>query len=57
MPGILPNRESGPQNQPSANVAVSVWVGAEASMGDIVALGTELVFVGVIVFLSFVEPR
>ena len=26
-------------------------------MGGIVALGTELVFVGVIVFVSFLEPR
>jgi hypothetical protein len=32
-PGILPNRESGPQNQPSANVAVSVLSDAELSMG------------------------
>jgi hypothetical protein len=54
---MLPNRESGPQNQPNANVAVSVSVGAEASVGGIVALGTGLAVARVIVFLSFVEPR
>ena len=31
-PGRLPNRESGPQNQPSAKVAVSVFSGAARSM-------------------------
>jgi len=35
MASSLPNRESGPQNQPSANVAVIVSVGAAASMGGI----------------------
>jgi hypothetical protein len=54
---MLPNRESGPQNQPRANVAVSVLVGTEASMGGIAALETGLVFVRVTVFLSFVELR
>jgi hypothetical protein len=54
---MLPNRESGPQNQPNANVAVSVSVGTEASVGGIVALGTGLVVARGIVFLSFVEPR
>jgi hypothetical protein len=34
-PGTLPNRESGPQNQPIAKVAVFVLVGALASMGGI----------------------
>ena len=37
-PLMLPNWASGPQNQPSANVAVSVWVGAAASRGGIAAL-------------------
>jgi hypothetical protein len=32
-PSILPNWESGPQNQPSANVAVSVSGETAASMG------------------------
>jgi len=32
MPPKLPNRESGPQNQPNANVAVLVSAGAAASM-------------------------
>jgi len=54
---MLPNRESGPQNQPSANVALSVLVGSEASMGDIAALGAKPVFATVIFSLSFVEPR
>jgi len=36
-PGRLPNRESGPQNHPRANVALSVSAGAEASMGGISA--------------------
>ena len=35
----LPNRESGPQNQPRANVAVSVSTGAAASIGGIVCFG------------------
>jgi hypothetical protein len=43
-PGILPNRESGPQNQPKAKVAVSVLAGAAASIGGLMALGIELVF-------------
>ena len=32
-PWRLPNRESGPQNQPKAKVAVSVTPGREASIG------------------------
>jgi len=48
---MLPNRESGPQNQPNANVAVFVSVGAAASMGGIVAL----MVVGVIIFSSLIE--
>jgi hypothetical protein len=32
---MLPNWASGPQNQPRANVAVSVLVGAMVSMGGI----------------------
>jgi hypothetical protein len=35
MPSTLPNRESGPQNQPLAKVAVRVVAGASASMGGI----------------------
>lgn len=34
-PSILPNRESGPQNQPSAKVAFSILVGIVASIGGI----------------------
>jgi len=37
-PGRLPNRESGPQNQPKAKVAVSVTPGREASIGGTAAL-------------------
>lgn len=33
----LPNRESGPQNQPKAKVAVSVALGRDASIGGIAA--------------------
>lgn len=33
----LPNRESGPQNQPKAKVAVSVAFGRDASIGGIAA--------------------
>src|SRR3972149_4094370 len=36
-PGRLPNRESGPQNQPRVNVAISVTVGAAASIGGAAA--------------------
>ena len=41
IPSKLPNRESGPQNQPRANVAVSVLAGKAASMGGILVLGLE----------------
>jgi hypothetical protein len=34
-PSILPNRESGPQNQPKAKVAVSVLTGLLASIDGI----------------------
>ena len=44
IPSKLPNRESGPQNHPRANVAVSILAGKAASMGGIVVLGLELVF-------------
>jgi len=50
---MLPNRESGPQNQPKANVAVSVLVGAAASIGGI---GTVLPVLS-IVFPSFALAR
>ena len=36
-PGRLPNRESGPQNQPKAKVAVSVTPGRDRSIGGIAA--------------------
>jgi hypothetical protein len=36
---MLPNRASGPQNQPKAKVAVSVFVGAAASMGGMAVMG------------------
>jgi hypothetical protein len=41
-PSILPNRESGPQNQPKAKVAVSVWAGAAASIGGMATPGAAL---------------
>ena len=50
-PSRLPNRESVPQNQPRAKVAVSVLIGAEASMGGIVALGTILFSLSVVLVL------
>ena len=53
-PGILPNRESGPQNQPSAKVAVSVFKGGEASIGGIPILGIEFVLVIARISLPFV---
>lgn len=34
-PGRLPNRESGPQNQPKAKVAVAFTPGRDASTGGI----------------------
>ena len=37
-PARLPNRESGPQNQPKAKVAVSVTPGGGASIGGIAAV-------------------
>jgi hypothetical protein len=39
----LPNRESAPQNHPTAKVAVSVFAGAAASMGGIAVFGNERV--------------
>ena len=38
IPSKLPNRESGPQNQPNANVAVLVSAGAAASNVGILVL-------------------
>jgi hypothetical protein len=52
---MLPNRESGPQNQPNAKVAVSVLVGAAASMGGIAVRGTASV-ISVSIFL-LVKPK
>jgi hypothetical protein len=43
-PLILPNQESGPQNQPSANVAISVLAGAARSIGGLMPLGIEPIF-------------
>ena len=54
-PRKLPNRESGPQNQPSANVAV--LVGVEISICGVAASVTALFSVSSIVFLSFAEPQ
>jgi hypothetical protein len=47
---MLPNRESGPQNQPRANVAISVLAGVARSMGGLMALGMEPVFVAASIF-------
>ena len=46
IPSKLPNRESGPQNQPNANVAVLVSAGAAASMAGILVLMVAFDFVG-----------
>ena len=45
IPSKLPNRESGPQNQPNANVAVLVSAGAAASMVGILVLMVGFDFV------------
>lgn len=56
-PGRLPNRESGPQNQPIANVAVFVSVGALASMGGISGWGGGGASPGIIFSLPAPEAR
>jgi len=49
---MLPNWESGPQNQPKAKVAVWILAGADLSMGGTNPLG--FVFVAIMVIFSFV---
>jgi hypothetical protein len=44
-PGMLPNWESGPQNQPRAKVAVSKVLGAAVSIGGTMTSKVELVVV------------
>ena len=51
-PSKLPNRESGPQNQPRAKVAVSVLIGAEVSTGGMAAFGVILLSLSVLRALS-----
>ena len=51
---MLPNRESGPQNQPKAKVAVSISVGTEASIAGIVTLGT--IFISCLGMLVSLQP-
>lgn len=41
---MLPNWESGPQNQPSANVAISVLTGSFASPDDSAIAGVVVFF-------------
>jgi hypothetical protein len=50
-PLMLPNRESGPQNQPKAKVAVSVIPGAVAPIGGIRCPAADFSFVSAIVAL------
>ena len=56
-PGILPNRESGPQNQPSANVAVSVFTGALKSISGISVFMLACDFAVAIVLPPFSNAR
>jgi hypothetical protein len=53
----LPNRESGPQNQPKAKVAVSVLAGADVSMGGTDRLDISPLFVRLITLFSLTELR
>ena len=55
IPSKLPNRESGPQNQPNANVAVLVSAGAAASMVGILVLMVAFDFVDSIFLFSFIS--
>jgi len=54
-PLILPNRESGPQNQPNAKVAVCTVIGAKTSMGGFVKYCTGIDSVIPISGPSFVD--
>jgi hypothetical protein len=54
---MLPNRESGPQNQPNANVAVSVLAGADTSIGGIVTVRIASGIAGSAVFPSLAERK
>jgi hypothetical protein len=49
---MIPNRASTPQNHPIAKVAVSVFAGAEASMGGMTRSVDELCCANLIVLLS-----
>jgi hypothetical protein len=49
---MIPNRASTPQNHPIAKVAVSVFAGAEASMGGMTRSVGELCCANLIVLLS-----
>jgi len=51
---MLPNRESGPQNQPKAKVTVSILVGREASIGGIVTLG--IILISCLEILVWLQP-
>lgn len=51
-PAILPKRESGPQNQPRAKVAISVVAGAAASIGGFVVRSEDTVFISIIILSS-----
>ena len=55
IPSKLPNRESGPQNQPNANVAVLVSAGAAASMVGIPVLMVEFDLVDSILLFSLIS--
>ena len=54
---MLPNRESGPQNQPRAKVAVSVLTGAAASMGGIILVGVAVLFAPLMILFSLAQPK
>jgi hypothetical protein len=53
----LPNRESAPQNQPKAKVAVSILAGVDASMGGIDRLRISLLFVRSTTLFPLTKPR
>jgi hypothetical protein len=53
----LPNRESGPQNQPKAKVAVSILAGADASMGGIDRLRISPLFVRSTILFPLIKLR
>ena len=53
---MLPKRESGPQNQPNAKVAVSVTIGAEASISGMPSMGKDPLSFIVTVIASLLQP-